>query len=112
MGSRLPEPIEEYFVAANARDAKRAAAFFTEDARVHDEDRDIQGRDAIRAWVEETGRKYRYRAELVGAADTADRTVVTAHLTGDFPGSPIDLRYRFKLAGQQIADLEIVDAQG
>jgi len=36
-----------------------------------------------------------------------DRTVVTAHVTGDFPGSPIDLRYRFKLVDRQIAGLEI-----
>jgi hypothetical protein len=36
-----------------------------------------------------------------------DRTVVTAHLTGDFPGNPVDLRYRFKLAGAEIVALEI-----
>jgi NAD(P)-dependent dehydrogenase (short-subunit alcohol dehydrogenase family) len=32
---------------------------------------------------------------------------VTAHLTGDFPGAPADLHYRFTLAGEAIADLEI-----
>ena len=37
----------------------------------------------------------------------ADRTVVTAHLTGDFPGNPVDLHYRFKVAGGEIAALEI-----
>jgi hypothetical protein len=33
--------------------------------------------------------------------------VVTAHVAGDFPGSPIDLRYAFVLAGDRIARLEI-----
>ena len=37
----------------------------------------------------------------------ADRTAVRAHLTGDFPGNPVDLDYRFKLAGAAITLLEI-----
>jgi hypothetical protein len=37
-----------------------------------------------------------------------DRMVVTSHLTGEFPGSPVDLRYMFVLAGEKIAELEIV----
>ena len=32
---------------------------------------------------------------------------VTARVTGDFPGSPVDLRYRFTLEGATIARLEI-----
>jgi hypothetical protein len=42
-----------------------------------------------------------------GSRVAADGTVVTAHLTGDFPGNPVDLRYRFKLAGPEIIALEI-----
>jgi hypothetical protein len=30
-----------------------------------------------------------------------------AHLTGEFPGAPADLRYRFRLTGDKVADLEI-----
>ena len=32
---------------------------------------------------------------------------VTARVTGDVPGSPVDLRYRFRLQGAAIARLEI-----
>jgi uncharacterized protein (TIGR02246 family) len=103
----LPRVLTDYFAAANAKDADRIAACFTDDAVVRDERRDWSGRDAIRAWAEETQRKYRYRAEVVKTEVVADRTVVTALLTGDFPGSPIHLRYRFKLAGSQIGALEI-----
>ena len=35
---------------------------------------------------------------------------VTARVTGDFPGSPVDLRYRFTLEGATIARLEITAA--
>ena len=103
----LPNILADYFAAANSGDAERVAASFADDAVVRDEGRDIRGRGAIRAWAEETRRKYRYRAEIVRAEVEGDRTVVTAHLSGDFPGSPIDLRYRFKLAGPKIDALEI-----
>ena len=33
--------------------------------------------------------------------------VVTSHLVGNFPGSPVDLRFFFKLEGDKIASLEI-----
>jgi ketosteroid isomerase-like protein len=103
----LPKVLTDYFAAANAGDADRAATCFAEDAVINDERRTMQGRAAIRAWAEETQRKYRYRAEVVKVETKADQIVVTVHLTGSFPGSPIDLRYRFKLAGQQINALEI-----
>jgi hypothetical protein len=33
--------------------------------------------------------------------------VVTARVTGDFPGSPVELRYGFALEGNRITRLEI-----
>jgi NAD(P)-dependent dehydrogenase (short-subunit alcohol dehydrogenase family) len=34
-------------------------------------------------------------------------TVVTCHLTGNFPGSPVNLRFFFRLARGKIVNLEI-----
>jgi ketosteroid isomerase-like protein len=107
MALNLPEPLSEYFAAANARDPDRVAACFTEGAMVRDEGRDISGRSDIRAWAERTGRIYGYTATPTAVEQTADGAVVTAHLTGNFPGSPIDLRYRFTLAQGGIARLAI-----
>jgi ketosteroid isomerase-like protein len=107
MPCSLPEPLSEYFAAANARDPDRVAACFAESAILRDEGREIRGRSNIRAWAEHTGRIYRYTATVMAAEQTADRAVVTAHLTGDFPGNPIDLHYRFTLAQGRIARLEI-----
>jgi ketosteroid isomerase-like protein len=104
---KLPTTIAEYFAAANSDDADRVAACFAENAVVRDEGGEIRGKSAVRSWAEDTRRKYRYRAEVVKAEQEADRIIVTAHLSGDFPGSPIDLRYRFKLAGSTIIALEI-----
>jgi hypothetical protein len=36
-----------------------------------------------------------------------DRFVVSSRLTGNFPGSPVDLRFIFRLEGGKIASLEI-----
>ena len=107
MTVRLPTSVAEYFAAHNGDDAGRVAACFAADATVRDEGRDIRGREAIRAWAAETQRRYRFHAEVMAVEAVADRTAVTAHLTGDFPGNPVDLDYRFKLAGAAITLLEI-----
>src|SRR5436189_6424173 len=99
MTLKLPQVLSDYFAAANARDPDRVAACFTEGASVRDERKDIRGRKAIRVWAEETGQKYRFKADVRSMEETVDRTVETAHLTGDFPGSPVDLSYRFPLSG-------------
>ena len=107
MTMTLPKPVAEYFAAANADDAERVAACFAEEAVVHDEGGDFRGRSAIHAWAAEVRRKYHFHAEPIAVEETADRTIVTAHLTGDFPGNPIDLRYHFKLAASRIVALQI-----
>lgn len=107
MTLKLPDPIGPYFAAANLDDPDQVAAGFAPDALVHDEDHDIEGRDAIRAWAAESRAKYQFTATPTAIETQGDETVVTARLVGTFPGSPVDLRYRFRLAAGQIARLEI-----
>ncbi|MBS7538114.1 nuclear transport factor 2 family protein [Ancylobacter lacus] len=103
----LPKPIAKYF-AADATDGAAIAECFTADAVVIDEKKTYTGRDAIAAWKLEASATYDYVAEPVAVDDQDDRIIVTAHLTGNFPGSPVDLRYAFTLSGDAIARLEIV----
>ena len=107
MTVQLPAALAEYFAAANADDADRVAACFAEDAVVRDEAREMRGRAAIRAWAAEVRRQYHFHAAALAVEEAGERTIVTAHLTGDFPGNPVDLRYRFKLDGREITALEI-----
>lgn len=107
MNAKLPDVLNRYFAAANAHDADRVAACFAADARVRDEGHDFRGQAAIRAWAEEAARKYRFSARVLAVEAAAEGVVATARVTGEFPGSPIDLRYRFELAGPLIAGLEI-----
>jgi len=108
MAIDLPGTIAGYFAADETRDAERVAQCFTEAAVVKDEGETYSGRDAIQAWKASSSTKYSYAVEPFSIAVEGDRMVVTSHLEGDFPGSPLDLRYFFALEGEKIAALEIV----
>ena len=74
---------------------------------VHDEARDYRGLDAIRSWQREADAKYRYVMEPLDASVSENIVTLCARLTGDFPGSPIELDYTFTLANDKITSLEI-----
>jgi hypothetical protein len=102
----LPAPIAAYFTA-DAAAAGGVVRCFTENGVVIDERKEHQGRSAIGRWKTEATAKYHYTSEpLTVDVSGADVTVIT-RVTGEFPGSPIELRYRFTLEGDKIARLEI-----
>ena len=107
MTIELPAPIADYFDSDRSTDLDAIPRRFTEEATVEDEGRTYVGHEAIRRWKAASSRKYRYTAEPFAVEEEAALTIVTVHLVGDFPGSPIDLRYRFALEGDRIAALEI-----
>jgi hypothetical protein len=107
MTIELPRPIADYFTADAANVADAVARCFTQTAVVTDERRIHRGREAIRAWKVSASAAYSYTVEPVSIASEDGRTVVTGRVEGDFPGSPVDLRYRFVLDGEEIAALEI-----
>ncbi|MBB4186229.1 nuclear transport factor 2 family protein [Sinorhizobium terangae] len=106
MPLKLPKPVADYF-AADAKDGSAVANRFTPDAVVIDERQTYTGRKAIARWKAESSTKYEYSCEPIAAEEEGGKIIVTAHLTGNFPGSPVDLRYAFVLAGDAIAHLEI-----
>ena len=107
MSIDLPVPISRYFAADKLRDAEAISRCFADDAIVKDERRTHTGLAAILQWKAEASTKYSYSAEPFAITHEGGRTIVTSHLTGDFPGSPVDLRYLFRLEGDKIAELEI-----
>ena len=103
----LPAPIAAYF-AADAAGAEAVARCFTDGAIVIDERQEHRGQAAIAAWKADASAKFRYSVEPLGVEAAGDETTVTGRVTGDFPGSPVDLHYRFVLEGDRISRLEIV----
>jgi len=80
---------------------------FAESAIVKDDGQELRGLAAIREWMKETHRKYRYTVEVSGVTENATTTTVSCRLTGDFPGSPVDVNYAFSLDEGKIISLEI-----
>ena len=105
--TKLPESIAAYVDGANARDADAVAACFNEDAVVRDEGRERQGIAVIREWAEDVSRKYSPTVDVIAFTQANGRTIVTARVSGNFPGSPIELRYFFALHDKKIARLDI-----
>ena len=105
--TKLPTPIAIYIAAENRGDTEALAQCFAEDAVVQDEGRMIEGWAAIKQWKAETKKKYQHTVEPLACAEKGDKIVVTNRLTGNFPGSPIELEFAFTLDGNKIASLEI-----
>ena len=103
----LPTPIANYF-AADEGDAETLSQCFTEDAIVRDEGHAYNGRAAIKEWKARASEKYQYTSELLALDEEDRKAVVTSRLTGNFPGSPVNLRFFFELDGAKIKSLEIV----
>ncbi len=107
MALDVPKPVGEYLAAEEAKDADALSRCFTEDGTVHDEGQDYHGRHSIRQWKQAADAKYRYVLRMVNVRTFGELVTVRARLTGDFPGSPVELDHIFKLSGDKIASLEI-----
>lgn len=106
MSLALPKPIDAYFTADRG-DSDAVAQCFTDDATVIDEGQTYNGLAAIKQWKTDSSKKYTYTSEPFRSEEQDGKTVVTSRLTGNFPGSPVDLRFFFGLEVDKIAYLEI-----
>ena len=108
MSIDLPTPIAIYIAAENRGDTDALAQCFAEDAVVRDEGRTIEGLAAIKQWKVETKKKYQHTIEPLASTQKDGKIMVTNRLTGNFPGSPIELEFVFTLGSNKIASLEIL----
>ena len=102
----LPEPIAAYF-AADRSNVDAVVRCFANDAVVKDEGRTYTGAAAIRQWKQHASTQYSYSVTPFALQQRDGLSIVTSRLIGNFPGSPVDLRYAFALARGKIASLEI-----
>ena len=107
MPLNVPAIGAEYLEAERAKDAHRLSLCFAGKGVVHDEGKDRRGREAIREWKEAVDAKYKYVSEPLTASADENTVTVRARLTGDFPGSPVEVSHVFTLEGSKIVSLEI-----
>ncbi len=98
----LPEPIAAYFAAEHNPEA--LARCFTAQAVMKDDGHTYTG---IKAFMAEASAKYSATSVPFAIERENGFQLVRANVTGNFPGSPIVLSYRFHLERGLIASLEI-----
>jgi ketosteroid isomerase-like protein len=104
----LPAVVRTYLDAHTARDTDIAIRAYTDDAVVTDDGHTYRGTEEILGWLRHSSAEYTFTTELTGAERVDDEHwIATNHLEGDFPGGVVDLRYRFTLRGDRIAELTI-----
>jgi hypothetical protein len=101
----LPKSVADYFTADKSN-GDAVAQCFTENAIVKDEGHTYEGQAEIARWKVESSTKYEYTSTPIAIEETNGQVIVTSRLVGNFPGSPVDLRYFFTLKGGKIAALK------
>ena len=107
MAIALPQTIARFIDASNARDLEAAVDCFGEEAVVEDEGRTHRGIIEVRAWKQATEERFRYTIEPTGMEERDGRFLVRGILAGNFPGSPVELTYDFRLVDDAIESLRI-----
>lgn len=101
----LPEPIANYF--ASEHNPEALARCFQAGAILKDDGHTYEGVDAITAFLAEASVKYNATTVPFDMNDKDGFHVVHARVSGNFPGSPARLSYRFGLERGLIDSLEI-----
>lgn len=107
MNIQLTEPVRSFFLLSNGAATSLVTQCFSEDAIVRDEGKLHEGWSAIQTWIEETRDKYQYTAEPQRVEQENEKTLVTTNVIGNFPGSPILLKYVFQIKDKKIKSLEV-----
>lgn len=102
----LPQPVAAYFTA-DIGDIESFSRCFTDNAVVQDEGNTYRGLTAIKEWKANASTEYQYTSVPFACEVKDEKIIVTSRVVGNFPGSPVDLRYFFQLNGDKIASLEI-----
>jgi hypothetical protein len=81
---------------------------FAEKATVRDKNETYKGLAAIKKWKAETKTQYQHTVDPLRLAKKDGKFNVTNRLTGNFPGSPIELDFVFIIQGEKMVSLEIL----
>jgi hypothetical protein len=107
MTPTLPPILATMLMAHNAHDSGAFTTCFADDAVVRDEGQKHVGKAAIRTWFETVSRKYDPVFHVTAFALVDGEPVLTGKVSGNFPGSPIELRYRTGVEDGKIVALTI-----
>src|SRR4026208_472392 len=104
---KLPKVIADLMAAQDKYDSKAFAENFSDNAIVRDEGKSYHGKTEIRQWNEMTNAKYKTKYEPLEVTTEGDKIILTAKISGTFPGSPAMIKYHFETKNNKIISLHI-----
>ena len=107
MRTQLPTSVAAYFRISSGTNFSELKNCFTDNAVVRDEDQKHQGYNAILDWLTKAKQQYNYKTEILDSKTHRNSIIVQTKVSGNFPGSPVELDHVFQLSGERIASLEI-----
>jgi hypothetical protein len=102
-----PAVIKRYLEAANRHDTAALIGCFARDAVLEDQFGEYVGRAAIENRVLEINRKFRPAFAVLRTRPTEANVGLVVSVSDDFPGSPVQLDFHFKLRRGKISGLTI-----
>ncbi|MGV2450025.1 nuclear transport factor 2 family protein [Chryseobacterium cucumeris] len=101
----LPNIISELVKAQNEFNSAAYANCFAEKAEVFDEGKTHNGKAEIESWIDKANKDY--KASMQPLDYNESENILSAEVSGTFPGSPIVLKYHFQLSHGLIQSLKI-----
>jgi SnoaL-like domain len=98
----IPSSLASFVKANNSRDTASVTECFSKDAVVYDDGRIMRGTDEIRQWIAELFRKFQYVVAPSNVRELTNGAILTATITGNFPGASVSLDYHCRTLGDQI----------
>ncbi|WP_134090274.1 nuclear transport factor 2 family protein [Olivibacter sp. XZL3] len=103
----LPKAVADLVKAQDNLDSTAYANCFREAAHVVDEGKTYAGRTAIKNWIEKANKEYKIVMKPIDFTTAAQNHILSAEISGKFPGSPITLKYHLELEEGLIKSLKI-----
>ncbi|SHK00453.1 nuclear transport factor 2 family protein [Epilithonimonas mollis] len=102
----LPKVVEQLVKTQNEFDSTAYAQCFTDTALVFDEGKTHTGRKEIEQWIDKANKDY--HATMKPMEYSEAEQILTAEVSGNFPGSPIMMKYHYEFEDGLIQTLKIV----
>jgi hypothetical protein len=103
----LHKVVASLIEAQNSHDSEEYVRCFSPTAIVHDEGKTYKGKAEIQQWIEQSNRKYETVLKPLSYQETSAENLLTAEISGNFPGSPAILQFHLQLENGLISSLNI-----
>ena len=103
----LPKVVSDFVHAQNNFDSEASANCFSETGIMLEEGKPYEGKVEIQSLLEETNEKYQSIMKPLEYIEDGTTSVLSAEVSGNFPGSPAVLQFHFTLKNNLIDYLKV-----